>query len=142
MLTMFLILYPLLFTLWPFLCLVTFLMFFITCIISIFCYILYSTVNLVVANTPSGTNTVGEQYTLTCSASVGGTTDTPSFQWLGPDGTMIITTDSLMITDSPSSSILQFNPLQSSHEGNYACQVTVGTVTEMRSIQVNVEGKS
>ena len=103
---------------------------------------MHLTVNLVVAITPSGSNTVGEQYTLTCSASVGGTAVVPSFQWLGPDGTMVTTTDSLMITDTPSSSILQFDPLQSSHEGNYTCQVTVGTVTEMRSIQVNVEGKS
>ena len=55
---------------------------------------------------------------------------------------ILTTTDSLMITDTPSSSILQFDPLQSSHEGNYICQVAVGTVTEMRSIQVNVEGNS
>ena len=98
--------------------------------------------NLVVQVTPSGSNTAGEQYTLTCSASVDGTTATPSFQWLGPDGMMVTTTDSLMITVTPSSSILQFDPLQSSHEENYICQVTVGTVTEMRSTQVNVEGKS
>ena len=63
----------------------------------------------------------------------------------------VITTDSLMITGTTSdvlsgsfthTSILQFDPLQSSHEGNYICQVTVGTLTEMTSIQVNVEGKS
>ena len=106
---------------------------------------MYPTVilRLVVAITPSGSNTAGEQYTLTCSASVDGTTGTPSFQWLGPDGLNVITTDSLMIIGTPSSSILQFDPLQSSHEGNYICQVTVlGTVTEMRSTQVNVQGNS
>ena len=103
---------------------------------------MHTTVNLTVQITLSGSNTAGEQYTLTCSASVDGTTDTPSFQWLGPDGMMVTTTDSLMITDTPSSSILQFDPLQSSHEGNYTCQVTVGTAIEMRSFQVNVEGKS
>ena len=105
---------------------------------------MYPTVILVVAITPSGSNTAGEQYTLTCSAStsVGGTTDTPSFQWLGPDDMMVTTTDSLMITATPSASILQFDPLQSSHEGNYTCQATVGTVTEMRSIQGNVQGNS
>ena len=70
-----------------------------------------------------------------------GTTDTPSFQWLGPDGTMVTTTASLMIIGTPSASILQFDPLQSSHEGNYICQVTVGTLTEIKSTQVNVEGK-
>ena len=95
--------------------------------------------------TPSGSNTAREKYNLTCSvaASLDGTKGTPgpSFQWLGPDDTMVTTTDSLMITATPSSSILQFDPLQSSHEGNYTCQVTVGTMTEMTSIQVNVEGK-
>ena len=39
-------------------------------------------------------------------------------------------------------SILRFNPLNSSHEGNYTCQVTVGNETEMKSIQVNVTSKS
>ena len=108
----------------------------------LYCLFIHLTVNLVVQVTPSGSNTAGEQYTLTCSASVDGTTDTLSFQWLGPDGMMLTTTDSLMITDTPSASILQFDPLQSSHEGNYICQVTVGTVTEMRSTQVNVQGNS
>ena len=59
--------------------------------------------------------------------------------------------DTRMVSDVMSSgilsgfaytSILQFNPLNSSHEGNYTCQVTVGNETEMSSIQVNVEGKS
>ena len=80
-----------------------------------------------------------------------GTAVVPSFQWLGPDGMNVITTDSLMITGTTSdvmssgsthTSILQFDPLQSSHEGNYTCQVTVGTLTEIKSTQVNVEGKS
>ena len=44
-----------------------------------------------------------------------------------------------MSSDSTHTSILQFDPLQSSHEGNYTCQVTVGTETDMRSFQVNVE---
>ena len=80
-----------------------------------------------------------------------GTTVVPSFQWLGPDGMNVITTDSLMITGTTSdvmsgsfihASILQFDPLQSSHEGSYTCQVTVGTLTEINSTQVIVEGKS
>ena len=40
-----------------------------------------------------------------------------------------------------SASILQFDPLQSSHEGTYICQTTVGNVIEIRA-KVNVEGKS
>ena len=109
------------------------------------------TVTLVVANTPSESNIAGEQFNLTCSASVDGTAVVPSFQWLGPDGMNMITTDSLVITGTTSgvmsgsfthASILQFDPLQSSHEGSYTCQITVGTATEIESSQVNVEGKS
>ena len=109
--------------------------------IQLYC-IQLSTDTLVVGITHSGSNTAGEQYILTCLASVDGTAVVPSFQWLGPDGTMVTTTDSLMINGTPSASILQFDPLQSSHEGNYTCQATVGTVTEMRLFQVSVEGKS
>ena len=44
-----------------------------------------------------------------------------------------------MSSGSTHTSILQFDPLQSSHEGNYICQVTVGTIVEMTSFQINVE---
>ena len=95
--------------------------------------------------TPSGINTTGEQYQLTCT--VNGTTTTPTFSWADRTNDRIMNTNTRMVSDVMSSgsthtSILQFDPLQSSHEGNYTCQVTVGNVTEMRSIQVNVEGKS
>ena len=95
--------------------------------------------------TPSGMNTAGGQYQLTCTVQ---STATPTITWLGPpnDGPLPSDdSDTGMVSDVMSSgsthtSILQFDPLQSSHEGSYTCQVTVGTVTEMRSIQVNVEG--
>ena len=72
------------------------------------------------------------------------------FAWVRPpNGRPLPSDDSdtRMVSDVISSgstytSILQFDPLQSSHEGNYTCQVTVGNETEMSSIQVNVEGKS
>ena len=96
---------------------------------------------------PSGTNSAGSQYQLTCTFI--GSIHTATFLWTGPPngGTLPSdNSDTRMVSDGMSSgsthnSILQFDPLQSSHEGNYICQVTVGTVTEMRSIQVNVEGK-
>ena len=104
---------------------------------------------MAIAIAPSGNNTVGEQYQLTCGVQ---TTDilVPTFTWIGPPNGGSLpsdNSDTWMVSDVMSSgsthnSILQFDPLQSSHEGNYICQVTVGTVTEMRSIQVNVEGKS
>ena len=93
--------------------------------------------------TPSGRNTAGEQYQLTCTFT-SSLTNTPSISWLGPpNGKTLpgVGGDTRMVKSSGSAhtSILQFDPLQSSHEGNYTCQVTVGTVTEMRSIQVSVE---
>ena len=109
------------------------------------CNVPFSTVAVFIA--PSGTNTAGEQYRLTCRVQ---STDTPTFSWFGPpnggplpsdpDDTRMVS--DVMSSGSTHTSILQFNPLNSSHEGNYTCQVTVGTVTEMRSFQVNVEGKS
>ena len=95
--------------------------------------------------TPSGINTAGEEYQLTCMFI--GIVSPPTFTWTGPPNGGSINSDTGMVSDVMSSgsthtSILQFDPLQSSHEGNYTCQVTVGTVTEMRSIQVNVEGNS
>ena len=101
---------------------------------------------MVIAITPSGNNIAGEQYQLTCGVQ---TTGLPTFTWTGPPngGTLPSdNSDTRMVSEGMSSgsthtSILQFDPLQSSHEGNYICQVTVGTVTEMRSTQVNVEGE-
>ena len=93
--------------------------------------------------TPSGTSTAGELYQLNCTVQ---STDKPTFRWFGPPSDGTLPSDTRMVSDVISSgsthtSILQFDPLQSSHEGNYTCRVVVGTVTEMRSIQVNVEGK-
>ena len=108
---------------------------------------------LTLSITPSGNNTAGEQYQLICAVDTS-TNNAPNFSWLGPpDGGLLPSgnSDTGMVSDVfsngiPSgfihSSILQFDPLQSSHEGNYTCQIEMGNVTEMRSIQVNVEGKS
>ena len=94
--------------------------------------------------TPSGINTAGEQYQLTCKflGSI-----TPIFVWTGPPNDRTLPSDSsdtrmvsdVMSSGSTHTSILQFDPLQSSHGGNYLCRVTVGTVTKMRSFQVNVD---
>ena len=95
--------------------------------------------------TPSGMNTAGEQYQLACTFI--STMATPSVTWTGPPNGGPLpsgNSDTRMVSDVMSSgsthtSILQFEPLQTSHEGNYICQATVGTLTEMASFQVNVE---
>ena len=103
----------------------------------------------IISITPSGINTAGGQYQLACTF-IGSIDSAPVFLWSGPPSDRPFPSDdsdTRMLSDVISSgsthtSILQFDPLQSSHEGNYTCQVRVGTVTEMKSIQVNVEGKS
>ena len=75
--------------------------------------------------TPSGTNTAGEQYHLNCT--LVSSVNTPTFLWFGPPngGTLPRdNSDTRMVSDGMSNgsthtSILQFDPLQSSHEGNY-----------------------
>ena len=96
--------------------------------------------------TPSGNSITGGQYQLTCTF-ITTSNSTTSFSWFGPPNGGIFPSDNsdirmVMSSGSTHTSILQFDPLQSSHEGNYTCQVTVGNVTEMRSIQVNVKSKS
>ena len=101
---------------------------------------------MAIAITPSGNNIAGEQYQLTCGVQ---TTDILTFTWTGPPNGGQLPSDNSdtrivsggIPSGSAHTSILQFDPLQSSHEGNYICRVIVGNVTEMRSIQVNVEGK-
>ena len=97
--------------------------------------------------TPSGINTAGEQYQLT-SMFIGTTHKAPIFLWTGPPNGETIPSgggDTRIVSGGiPSGSthtnILQFDPLQSSHEGNYTCRVIVGAIiVEMTSFQVNVE---
>ena len=102
----------------------------------------YFTVHISI--TPSGTNTAGEYYQLTCTFI--SSTATPTFSWLGPpnggpllngvDDTRLVS--DVMSSGSTHTSILQFNPLQSSHEGNYICQVTTaGSNMYTSAFQVN-----
>ena len=100
--------------------------------------------------TPSGNNIAGEQYQLTCTFA-SSIDNTPMFAWVCPPSDRTLPSDTRIVSNVMSSeilsgfaytSILRFNPLNSSHEGNYTCQVMVGNETEMRSIQVNVTSKS
>ena len=109
------------------------------------CWFLLITCAVHIFITASGINTDGEHYELTCTIQ---STDTPTFSWTGPPNGGPLSSgnsDTRMVSDVMSSgsthtSILQFDPLQSSHEGNYTCQVTVGAITiEMTSFQINVE---
>ena len=85
---------------------------------------------LSVSITPFGTNTAGATYSLVCSVTVTGSTDTPTITWLD-DGVEIATNSSRTVSSTTSdgsngySSTLTFSPLSASHAGTYTCRATV-----------------
>ena len=111
---------------------------------------------LSVSISPSGTNTAGETYRLLCSATVTGSTDTPTITWLG-DGVEITTDSSRTVSATTSdgsngySSTLTFSPLSASHAGTYTCRATVDGGMQTNSlvsdqdqevVHVTVQGES
>ena len=86
---------------------------------------------LVVTLTGSGTQTAGESYTLTCTASGGGTT-TPTYQWRR--------NGALLITPSPPDTF-SFSSLGQGNSGGYTCTVTRGGQTATSAtFTINVGG--
>ncbi|XP_064386142.1 mucin-2-like isoform X2 [Halichondria panicea] len=80
-----------------------------------------------------GTPSPGLSYSITCTATVMGSSATPTFQW-SQDGSVITVGGTRNIvggeeTTSPYTNTLTFSPIQQSHQGAYICQVTVDTVT-------------
>ena len=76
--------------------------------------------------TASGISTAGEEYTLTCSVDVPGT---PSIQWQYSNGSVVTSGDGITV----SAGVLTFNPLRTSHGGQYPCQATAGMTGVVRS---------
>ena len=66
---------------------------------------------------------IGQSYTLTClhTTAAGVSTIPVSFQWTGPDGNTVGTTNTLTL-----------NPLSGDHRGEYSCLVTVGSGADTR----------
>ena len=107
----------------------------ITCIYNyshsyiLFGLVLIHVVSISVAITPSGSPMAGETYSLECSCSVNGTSDTPSYQWLvgPPDNRTLLNSDGpWTIYSNSTSSMLQFTTLRATDGGEYTCQVSVG----------------
>ena len=90
--------------------------------------------------TPSSSPTVGETYSLECSATVSGISDVLSYQWLvgPPDNRQPLSNDSSMTVNSNS---VQFSTLRTSYGGIYTCQVTVGGLMTEISMTVEIERK-
>ena len=85
--------------------------------------------------TDSGISTAGQMYTLTCSVIVPGT---PSIQWQYSNGSDVTTGDGITV----SAGVLTFNPLRTSHGGEYTCQATAETPSVVRTAMWNVTVQS
>ncbi len=96
----------------------------------------------------SGDLTIGQTYSLTCNVTeiIDGLTDSPVVEWLNDTGTVM----DLSVADSGTSASqrITFNPLQTSHAGEYTCRATLvspsvegGTITMVAVQSVTVESK-
>ena len=115
---------------------------YIVCV-SWYTFFTYTSVSVSVTITPSsGSPTAGETYSLVCSATVSGTSDTPvpSYQWLvGPSDNRQPLNNGNSITVN--SNMVQFSTLKTSHGGMYTCQVTVGDLVMKAASTVQIRRK-
>ena len=91
-----------------------------------------------VSITPSGTNTAGETYSLVCSVTVTGSTDTPAITWLDPMNSHV---PSEMFSTDGSMRTLTFNPLSASHAGTYTCRATLGGAMGAAMEEITIQGE-
>ena len=77
-----------------------------------------------------GTLTAGQNYTLTCTASGGGSM-AYTYMWL-KDGSVV---------SGQTSSTYSFSPLNKTDSGLYSCQVIVGSMNVTSSVNITVVGK-
>ena len=90
---------------------------------------------------PTGPFTVGQSYTLTCTANVAGagTMSTTTIRWIHPSGSVTSVTGSSLD--------LSLNPLRVSNAGQYTCNVSVSSpfLTRPQSatdtLTISVQGK-
>ena len=102
--------------------------------------ITYTSVSVSVTTIPSGSPTAGETYSLECSATVSGSSDVPSYQWLvGPSDNRQPLNGGSSITIN--SNMVQFSTLRTSHGGIYTCQVTVGDLVAETTSTVEIGRK-
>ena len=76
---------------------------------------------------------------------INGTSESASFQWLGPPNNQTLTTDvsgSRMVSSNSTVTVLQFTALQASHAGLYICRATVRNAVMKESYVVRVNCKS
>ena len=79
-----------------------------------------------------GSDTAGESYVLTCTVmeEIEGLTNMPSLQWLDPSDQVVVdgegvTVGQIQQTDTTAMLVLTFDPVRTSHGGEYTCQGTL-----------------
>jgi hypothetical protein len=81
----------------------------------------------------------GRVLTLTCSIE-GLILQTINFIWKRSNGSTLASSDELQIQSSnPFNSLLRFNPLSTSHGGNYTCEISDLNLAGGRNISVIVQ---
>ena len=105
----------------------------------------YSAEQYDISISTTGVPTAGEEYTLTCRVIV--SAGTPTIQWQYSNGNMVTTGGDITV-GSPETSgtvttlTLTFNPLQTSHGGEYSCRSVVQeTVERTAMIDVTVQSE-
>ena len=98
---------------------------------------------MTVTGEPAGTDpSAGESYTLTCTVEVvERLTVTPDVEWLDPDNNTIttggdITVGSPQRSGTTTTLTLTFNPLLTSHGGEYTCRANI----TIEDISVDITG--
>ena len=105
----------------------------------------YSAEQYDISISTTGVPTSGEEYNLTCSVNV--SAGTPSIQWEYRNGSNVTTGGDITVVSQETSGTtvttltLTFNPLQTSHGGEYICRSVVQETVE-RTAMVDVTVQS
>ena len=97
---------------------------------------LHPTASLLVTVTFSGNNIAGESFHITCTAVINGSSDTPTISWNTTESDETVSYD-----NGTYSKLLQFDPLQVSHDNTYKCQVEVADIIDEQLFDLTVQSK-
>ena len=86
--------------------------------------------------TSSGNNVAGETYSLTCTAVIIGSSDTPVISWKST-----VSNETESYGNGTYYKVLHFDPLQVSHDDIYVCQVEVADITDEQQFNLTVQSE-
>ena len=102
----------------------------------------------------AGSSVAGDEYTLTCTVTelIDGLTNMPTLEWLDSVNNPVsgggITVGDMNSNDTSATLTLTFNPLRTSHGGEYTCRATlvsppvVGGIVDSAMATVTVQSES